>query len=129
MLICCGDHEQPAYNTTNLVCVIEVLAQKGAQNVIGFKHEAFAQQATLFVYNFFNYLNADPNIAGLLLNDLPDFPSGDLRKENKEYTVQTAFEKAVEFVDAQTGGTLSENAILISNGDIAIRPYEMDLQG
>ena len=127
LLICCGDSEQTADNTTNIDSVMQMLSDKGAQNVIGFKHEVFAKYATLFEYNFFNYLNADPDIPGLLLNDLADLPSGDLEKENKEYTISAAFDKAVRFVNEQVGSGIIGNATLISNGDIAIRPYEMDL--
>ena len=106
---------------------MQMLSEKGAQNEIGFKHEVFAKYAALFEYNLFNYLNADPDIPGLLLNDLADLPSGDLEKENKEYTISAAFDKAVRFVNEQVGSGIIGNATLISNGDIAIRPYEMDL--
>ena len=61
------------------------------------------------------------------MNDLADLPSGDLEKENKEYTISAAFDKAVRFVNEQVGSGIIGNATLISNGDIAIRPYEMDL--
>ena len=83
--------------------------------MIGFKHEVFAEYAALFEYNLFNYLNADPDIPGLLLNDLADLPSGDLEKENKEYTISAAFDKAVDFVERQVGAGIRGNATLISN--------------